>query len=113
MKIAKDHEPSFSAFPSVKEGTSVLFLETDKNNPKWFSGKTTTGVDGYFPCEWFTINQTTYEAKALKDYDAKELRVRKGDELEIVLEYGEWILARSTSESGWVPKENFDIEEPN
>lgn len=49
-------------------------------------------------------------ATALQDYNATELSVRDGQELEIFHEVAGWYWCRSVDgESGWVPVENIEL----
>ena len=47
----------------------------------------------------------------LKDYNAKELSVSKGEQLMLIYEESDWIWVRNQKgDEGWVPLENVEVE---
>ena len=64
-----------------------------------------SGHAGWVP-DFYLEMTGAHEATALRDYDATELTVAKGEVLDVLDEAGGWYLCRSESEiSGWVPSD--------
>ena len=57
------------------------------------------------------VDDNTNSYIFLKDYNAKELSVAKGEEIMVFYEESEWVWVRNhKGEEGWVPLENIKIE---
>ena len=57
------------------------------------------------PQAFFEVGEAVALATALVDYDARELTVALGDELELRLEHEGWLLCQDAAgQGGWIPK---------
>ncbi len=76
------------------------------HNRQWTAyvwGTDQAGRAGWVPDAYIEMTGA-HEGTALRDYDATELTVSKGELLEVLDEAGGWWLCRtSTGHSGWVP----------
>jgi hypothetical protein len=98
------HDRSFDRAPSVHTGELVRRVRHDERNPGWFHGVAPGGVEGYFPVRWFDVDAVAAVARALRDYDAMELTVGAGVEVECLAEESGWMLVRTSGgEQGWIP----------
>lgn len=104
MKAIASHTPSFAANPKAQKGDAVIFERFDPENPAWFYGCDPSGTEGYFPVGWFDLCEEDRSAVALRAYDAHELSIAVGASIEPEEEYGDWILANSGGERGWIPR---------
>ena len=76
--------------------------------PGWLWCTDEEGKSGWVPESHLQVQQDV--ARVLCDYDAKELTVTIGQELEIVGEENDWLLCRTCQEEiGWIPRENVLI----
>ena len=105
IKVTKAYSRSFPNPPKARAGETVEFQRLDDKNPAWFFGRDASGAEGYFPVEWFNIDEGNRTAIALRDYDANELSIQPGDAVEVKEEYGQWLLVKRQGEMGWIPKE--------
>ncbi len=103
MTVKTPHARSFETAPVVEAGDRVAFIRFDPKNSAWFFGRDRHGIEGYFPAQWFAIDEGTNSASATRPYDASELTVAIGDRVEPVEKYGAWLLARSSHGTGWIP----------
>jgi hypothetical protein len=104
MVITKPHSSSFETTPSAGPGEVVTFFHPDPGNPAWFFGRDPRGIDGYFPASWFRIDENRNQATASRSYDASELSVEPGDEVQILETHGDWVQVASPRGSGWIPE---------
>lgn len=99
-----DYPAAFANPPRVSIDTVVQFEHHDTRHPGWFKGRTADGTEGFFPARWFEINASRREATARRDYDARELTVRAGDEVGVIEIEGGWARVMTTDgEIGWLP----------
>ena len=112
MKAASTHKRTFESAPRVHEGETVVFARFDSRNPAWFFGRDANAVEGYFPTDWFRINQAGGTATARRSYDGMELSVNAGDAITAQEEYGDWVLVTSGEHRGWIPKACLPPENP-
>ena len=104
--ISKAYESEFPIAPRIVNGEKVTYERVDPRNPKWFFGRDPRGIAGYFPIEWFTIDEIEMSAFARSDYDATELSVSIGLPVEVERQYGGWLFVRtSRGKRGWIPSE--------
>ncbi|EDY80677.1 SH3 domain protein [Verrucomicrobiia bacterium DG1235] len=89
--------------PLAEKGERVSFIAFDPKNAAWFRGRDARGVVGYFPVGWFRIDEAGGLAEALRDYDAAELTVAVGEEIELIESFGEWCRVETGQGLGWIP----------
>jgi len=83
----------------------VRRLRDDAKNPGWFYGVAEDGIEGYFPSRWFELDASGEGAKALRDYDAMELPIEAGVEVECIAEESGWLLVQTEDgRQGWIPE---------
>lgn len=103
-KTTQAHQRSFEQAPRVPAGELVEFLYEDARNPGWFYGRAADGVAGYFPSRWFELDASAGQARAVRAYDAAELSLEAGIEVEILAQESGWLLARTADgRQGWIP----------
>ena len=82
----------------------VRRIRDDDKNPGWFFGVAPNGTEGYFPSRWFESELRGMNSRALRDYDAAELTIEVGVEVECIVEESGWLLVRTDSgREGWIP----------
>jgi hypothetical protein len=75
----------------------------DRQWPAYVWGTDKTGRSGWVPESYITLTGE-HEATALRDYDATEITVTRGEELTVLDEAGGWLLCSTSSgRRGWVP----------
>lgn len=100
----KDHKRSFESVPRVAAEETVTWQEDDAKNPGWFKDCSTEGTKGYFPRAWFSVDENSRQAVALRDYDASELSVSGGDLVGIIEIESGWVRVMSADRQvGWIP----------
>jgi len=61
-------------------------------------------IEGYFPTSWFRLDSTGVQATALRDYDAAELTIEAGVQIDCLDEVAGWLLVRTAEgRQGWIP----------
>ncbi len=67
------------------------------------------GHAGWVP-DFYLEMTSEHEATALRDYDATELTVARGEVLEVLEEAGGWLRCRNASGlEGWVPANHVEV----
>ncbi len=101
--VTQPYEPEFPVAPTAAAGERVTYLRGDPKNPAWFFGRDARGIEGYFPCVWFTIDEAAQVAWAQRAYAAAELRVSAGDPVTVEECLGGWLLVRTPDgRRGWI-----------
>lgn len=105
-------EPHITSDPNPVRFRAGDVLGVGHRDQQWTSYVWCTdqaGRAGWVPDSYFRLTGP-HEAVALRDYDATELTVARGDVLDVLDEAGGWYLCRSAlGVSGWVPG---DVVEP-
>ena len=102
-RTSKPHRRSFENAPRVAANDTVRWIRADDANPGWFLGADRNGVEGYFPQRWFELDQSTSTARALRDYDAAELTIEAGVDVECLETESGWVLVRTAAgDQGWI-----------
>jgi len=105
-------EPHITSDPNPVRFRAGDVLGVGHRDQQWTSYVWCTdqaGRAGWVPDSYFRMTGP-HEAVALRDYDATELTVARGDVLDVLDEAGGWYLCRSAlGVSGWVPG---DVVEP-
>ncbi len=103
--VLQEHEASFAVTPVVAAEEQVTVRQMDENNPGWFSGSDARGVPGYFPAEWFRIDELQKRGTAQRDYAATELNVAEGDLVHVIETVSGWHLVVTDDglHEGWIP----------
>jgi hypothetical protein len=86
----------------VAAGTRVPALRQDDEYPGWWWCRGPDGREGWIPAEFLILAGT--EATLVREYDAHELSVAAGEEIEVHEQVAGW--ARVTNRSGvtgWIP----------
>lgn len=108
--VTRPYEPAFPVAPAAKVNERVTFLHLDPKNPAWFFGRDARGVEGFFPCAWFAIDEAAQSAVARRDYAAMELRVTPGDAVTLDELHGGWLLVRAADgRRGWIPDDHATL----
>ncbi|HEY0968266.1 MAG TPA: hypothetical protein VGD88_12820 [Opitutaceae bacterium] len=106
LTITTAYEPEFPLAPTAVTGERVTFLRVDPKNPAWFFGRDARGIEGFFPCAWFTIDERAQTAVAGRAYAAAELRVAACDVVTLEERHGGWLFVRTADgRCGWIPED--------
>jgi hypothetical protein len=103
--------PYVSAVPSPVHFSPGEVIGVGRRDQQWTSyvwGSDQEGHAGWVPEEYLQMTGPC-EAVALRDYDATELTVSRGEHLDVLDEAGGWLLCRSTRGMvGWVPSNHVE-----
>ena len=109
LRTTTAHTRSFEQAPRVRAGDRVRFIRHDEQSPGWFWGASAEGVEGYFPTSWFRLDASETGATALYDYDAAELTIEAGVEVECLVRVAGWLRVRTASgDEGWIPSNTIE-----
>lgn len=101
QRVRQAYVREFERAPRASAGAVVTFIRLDPKNPAWFFGRDQAGVEGFFPVQWFEL--AGVGARARRDYDAAELTVNVGTEVEVGERYGQWVhVTDPTGARGWI-----------
>ena len=110
-KVTIDYASAFSDPLKIRDGDELRLSRKETVWEGWVWCTTEEGKSGWIP-ESF-IDSTGNYGKANRDYDATELTVQVGDELDVLAEESGWAWCGNSSGSfGWVPLDNLEILEP-
>jgi hypothetical protein len=110
-KVIKNHESEYTASFLVKAGTILVSEEKESEWEGWMWCKSPEGIYTWFP-EGFLkrIAGKLDHYELIRDYNAKELPVRTGEEVTIQFEESSWAwVLMGNGNEGWVPLENLEV----
>jgi SH3-like domain-containing protein len=85
-----------------RTGQSVTVVRRDSEYPEWVWCIGPDGREGWVPLIVLQINEE--DAVLVRDYDARELSVNAGDDVEVHEEIGGWMRVSSADgHTGWIP----------
>ena len=94
-----------SPFPDpliARKGTRLRLHQRSDEEPGWVYGNSPDDKEGWVPRKWLHIEGS--RGTLLRDYDATELNLEVGDELEVTLALDGWYFARDKEgRVGWIP----------
>lgn len=97
---ARDHVENVR----IREGEAIVVGHRNQQFPEFLWCAVEDGHAGWVP-EVFLRMDGTREATALRDYDAAQLTVIKGELLEALEQVGAWVRCRNAAGAeGWVPE---------
>ena len=104
---ARDHVENIR----IRQGESIVVGHRNQQYPEFLWCAAEDGHAGWVP-EQFLHMDTDKEATALRDYDAAQLTVVKGETLEALEHVGVWIRCRNAAGAeGWVPESCLEAVE--
>jgi hypothetical protein len=104
FRLTQSYQKAFEVAPRVHSGEWVSLEWIDPKNAAWFFGQNAQGIVGFFPVDWFAIDDS--KARAKRDYDASELNASQDQFIEVQESYGRWLLVTNErGETGWIPQE--------
>jgi hypothetical protein len=108
--VTTDYASAFSDPVKINDGEALLLRRRETVWDGWLWCTTEEGKSGWIPESFVDTAGDT--GKANRDYDATELTVLAGDELDILDEESGWAWCRnSLGTFGWVPLDNLKIQE--
>jgi len=108
--VVSAHAASYSDPVKVNAGARVILGKVDADNPEWRWCIGPDGKEGWIQRSFYTDADETHgvlQAVIVRDYDAMELTVTPGAELEVIETAGGWHYCRAgDGRTGWVPIAN-------
>ena len=105
--VQKDHQSEFPNPIIVKQNDKVALIKKGSVGSGWIYCETENGIKGWVPESYITIENET--GIFLKDYDATELTVTKGEKLKLFYSESGWYWCeRQDGATGWIPVENIE-----
>jgi uncharacterized protein YgiM (DUF1202 family) len=93
----------------LKAGETVTIKERESEYVGWLWCVADAGKSGWVP-EQYVEREAEY-GRLLRNYDATELSVAKGDRLLLHFEESDWVWCTNRQgQSGWVPAANIKID---
>ena len=81
-------------------GQSVIVVRRDSRYPEWVWCSGPEGREGWVPLVVLQMNEE--DAVLVRDYDARELTVTAGDDVDVHEEIGSWLRVSSVDgRTGW------------
>lgn len=106
IRTCLDHAPSLPAIARAAAEEVIAFIEHGSTGSGWFKGTDTHGTEGYFPLDWFQIDEVNHRAVALRDYDSTELELPSGSTVYPIITVGPWHQVITADwQIGWIPAE--------
>ena len=106
-KVIADYESAFSDPLKIRVGERVTISDRKSEWVGWVWCTTKSGIKGWVPDKYLEKKGNTGEVKY--DYDATELTVKVGEELEILEEESGWVwCCNNEGMLGWVPMEHIN-----
>ena len=85
------------------KGTVLRLRHHSDEKPGWAYGVSPDEKEGFVPRQWLKIEGN--KATLQRDYDATELNLEVGDQLEVTMVLDGWFFARRPDgETGWIPE---------
>ena len=105
-RIRLKYEVEYQNPIQVGAGERVEVGRADEDYPGWLWCHAADGREGWMPSELLSRQGT--QGIVLRDYSAKELAVRPGDEVEEV-RHGWALIRNAEQERGWIPESHIDM----
>jgi uncharacterized protein YgiM (DUF1202 family) len=101
------HRSSFPNPICFSTGDAVEVGRRDEKYPGWIWVKVSSGKEGWAPETMIEIH-TSNKARALSEYNARELDTFVGERISCLKEYGDWTwVENEDGETGWIPTETI------
>ena len=108
VRVVKPHVTSAPGPVRFAAGDALGVGHRDRHWTSYVWCTDQAGHAGWVPDSYLEMTDK-HEARALRDYDAPELTVGEGDELDVVEEAGGWLLCRTgRGIVGWVPADHVE-----
>ncbi len=104
-RVITDYQSAYPDPIVLSVGDEVTIDDRESEWSGWIWCTSRQGRSGWVPEKYVRRNGSS--GTVLRDYDATELSVTKGDALTIIDEESGWLLCRTADgRLGWVPKQN-------
>jgi uncharacterized protein YgiM (DUF1202 family) len=108
LKVIKDHRSEFHHPLIAKKGEIVEGQERETEWEGWLWCRDSSGFQGWVPKKYLESTSKSGHFQFLRDYNARELTIDKGQEVIVMDEESGWGWVRTTlGEEGWIPLENL------
>jgi SH3-like domain-containing protein len=108
LKVTKNHKSEFHVPLITKKGDIVEGQERETEYEGWLWCQNSAGLQGWVPKAYLKQASESGQFQFLKDYNARELTINKGQEVIVLDEESGWAWVRTTlGEEGWIPLENL------
>jgi hypothetical protein len=112
VRVTRAHVTNVSGPVRFAAGDALGVGHRDRQWTSYVWCTDPSGHAGWVPDSYIRMTGE-HEATALRDYDATELTVGEGEELEVIEEAGGWLLCRtSLGITGWVPADRVEPAGP-
>jgi hypothetical protein len=108
--VSTDYETPYPDPLDAAAGTRLLMLRVDDEFPGWIWCEATAGAAAWVP-EQFLLREGQY-GRLLRDYNAAELSIRRGETLTLGEMVNGWVMAvNAAGKAGWVPLNCLQVKE--
>ena len=112
VAVIRSYRVAYTDPIKLAVGERVLLAHEDQQWSGWIWCKTRLGQNGWAPKQIFLPAEDGQYA-AVEDFDATELNVEQGQQVEVIFELNGWAWCRADGRgAGWVPKENLGSDAP-
>jgi hypothetical protein len=108
VRVIRAHVTNVSDTVRFVAGDALSIGHRDRQWTSYVWCTDQAGHGGWVPDSYIEMTGER-EAKALREYDAAELTVGEGEELDVIEEAGGWLLCRTDRGiTGWVPADRVE-----
>jgi SH3-like domain-containing protein len=108
LKVVKNHKSEFHVSLIAKKGEIIEEEEKETEWKGWLWCRNISGVHGWVPKTYLESTSESGQYQFLKDYNARELTVDKGQEVIVMDEESGWAWVRTPlGDEGWIPMDNL------
>ena len=108
-RVIKDHKSENLVPLVVKKGDTIEGKEKETKLEGWFWCRNEADIFGWVPKSYLEPDVEPKMYQLLQDYSSRELTVKVGDEIIVLIEESSWVWVRTPlGEEGWIPTDNLE-----
>ena len=108
-RVIKDHKSENLVPLVVKKGDTIEGKEKETKLEGWLWCRNEADIFGWVPKSYLEPDVEPKMYQLLQDYSSRELTVKVGDEIIVLIEESSWVWVRTPlGEEGWIPTDNLE-----